>query len=144
MEIDLYKIIKPVSSEAVGNWIKSYPNYRDIIGYSNLGHIFLFSPHNSDYAIFYPYKSAAKSYGSFDSVIEFERQVLLEPGFLEYVLKPDHVKEIRRRLGSLNADEVYIAQPYPFLGGDESVDSYGKGNIWVMLDLVAQMLEDDT
>ena len=142
-EQESYKLIEPVSSEAIGHWIKDYPLYEKIIGYSSLGHVFLFSPSQSDYVVYYPFQAAAKSYGTFDSASEFEKEILQDEDFSEYVLRPDHVQEIIKAVGTLSEDEVYIPQPYPFLGGDESIDSYDKGNIWVMLDLVSQLLADN-
>jgi len=140
---EYYKIIEPVSSDAIGHWVKDYPRYENIIGYSSLGLIFLFSPSQSDYIVYYPFSAAAKSYGTFDSISEFEKEILQDEDFSEYVLKPDHVQKLMKAVGSLSEDEVYIPQPYPFLGGNESIDSYDKGNIWVMLDLVSQLLADN-
>ncbi|WP_394210194.1 T6SS immunity protein Tdi1 domain-containing protein [Enterovibrio calviensis] len=141
-ELECYKIIEPVSSDAIGHWIKDYPLYERIVGYSNLGHIFLFNPSQSDYAVFYPFKAAAKSYGTFNSTSEFEQEILQEEGFKHFVLNADHVREISELIGTLNEDEVYIPRPYPFLGGNENVESYEKGNVWTMLTLVSQLLAD--
>jgi len=66
--------------------------------------------------------------------------VLDEPGFQDYVLRPDHVAKLRKRLGALKPDEIYIPEPYPFLGGSEEPATYSRGNVWVFLDIVAQML----
>ncbi|MEI6893627.1 MAG: T6SS immunity protein Tdi1 domain-containing protein [Colwellia sp.] len=142
-EQECYRIIEPISSDAIGHWIKDYPLYEQIIGYSNLGHIFLFSPSKSDYAVFYPFKAAAKSYGTFNSISEFEKEILQDEGFSQYVLNADHAQKISKAIGTLNENEVYIPKPYPFLGGDESADSYEKGNIWTMLDLVSQLLVEN-
>ena len=138
-----YRLIEPVNSDAVGHWIKDYPQYEQIIGYSSLGHVFLFSPSQSDYVVYHPFKAAAKSYGAFDSTSEFEKEILQDKDFSEYVLKPDHIKNIVKVIGTLGESEVYIPQPYSFVGGDESVDSYDKENIWVMLDVVSQMLAEN-
>ncbi|MEE9326657.1 MAG: T6SS immunity protein Tdi1 domain-containing protein [Cocleimonas sp.] len=137
-----YQIIQPRSSDAVGCWINDYKKYQHIVGYSSLGHVFLYSPKDSDYAIFYPFKAAAKSYGKFESVSAFEKIILQEAGFNEVVLKPAHVKNIETKLGKLSKEQVYIPSPYPFLGGGESADSYKKGDIWIMLDIVSQMKGD--
>ncbi|NQZ32892.1 MAG: DUF1851 domain-containing protein [Oceanospirillaceae bacterium] len=139
---NIYRLIEPQSSAAIGCWINDYQHYEKIVGYSNLGHIFLFNPSNNDYAVFYPFRGAAKSYGAFSSIKEFEESVLLDPGFLEYVLKPEQVQNIRNQLGALEGDDIYIPQPYPFLGGDQSVNSFTKGELWIMLDIVSQLRED--
>ena len=38
----------------------------------------------------------------------------------------------------LKPGQVYIAKPYPFLGGSEAPETYGQGDVWVFLDIVAQ------
>jgi len=78
----------------------------------------------------------------FSSTADFEQQILQDPGFVIYVLKPNHVQDIAGKLGALKPQQVYIPQPYPFAGGDESVGSYQKGNLWIMLDIVSQFRTD--
>ena len=143
-ELDFYRIIEPVSSDAIGDWIIDFPSYEQIIGYSSLGHVFLFSPSESNYAVYYPFRAAAKNYGTFNSISEFEKEVLQEEGFSLYVLNNTSVKEISELIGTLNEHEVYIPSPYPFLGGDESLNSYEKGNVWIMLDVVNQLLKENS
>ena len=86
--------------------------------------------------MFYPFRQAYKSYGAFVSLEAFESEVLQDVGFSEYVLKPGHQATIRERLGPLEAEEVYIPEPYPFLGGTEEPNTYPKGNFWVFAELV--------
>lgn len=142
--IDAYRVIAPRSSQAIGPWAKAFPDYPEIVGYSYLGHFFLRDPGSNDYIVLHPFKWAARSYGSHASVEDFERDVLKEPGFSLYVLRSDHVAEIHRRLGDPAEDEIYIPEPYPFLGGTEAPETYATGNVWVFMDIVAQMggLED--
>ena len=91
----------------------------------------------------HPFKCAAKSYGSHPSVEDFEAEVLKEPGFELYVLDSDHVADLFRHLGPLADDQVYIPQPYPFLGGSEALETYDKGDAWVFMNIVAQMYDLD-
>lgn len=135
-----YELIEPAPSAArMECWANQFPQHSEVVGYSHLGHVFMRDPASNEYIVLHPFKGAAKSYGSFESVGEFEASVLKNVGFTEYVLRPSHVAAIRERLGSLGNDQVYIPQPYPFIGGDESVESYDKGDIWIMLEIVAQM-----
>jgi hypothetical protein len=136
----LYRLIAPRSAEALGPWAPKFPNYSEVVGYSSLGHFFLRDPKSQEYIVLHPFKAAAKSYGEFSTVEDFERDVLKEPGFEAYVLLPDHVAEIARKLGPLKEDEIYIPTPYPFLGGSETPKTYHKGNVWVFADIVAQFL----
>jgi hypothetical protein len=142
--VDAYRLTPPRSSQAIGRWAKAFPDYPEIVGYSYLGYFFLRDPESNDYIVLHPFKWAAKSYGSHASVEDFEREVLKEPGFSQFVLRSDHVAAIHRRLGDPGEDEIYIPEPYPFLGGTEAPDTYIRGNVWIFMDIVAQMggLED--
>ncbi|MFI6869040.1 T6SS immunity protein Tdi1 domain-containing protein [Nocardia sp. NPDC050406] len=96
------------------------------------------STRSGEYAVLDPYSAGTKSYGVFGDVDGFVERVLFDPDFITYVLQPHHVSAIRRRLGALAEDEVYIATPYPFLGGSEEPEAYDKGGVWVFFDLVGQ------
>ena len=67
------------------------------------------------------------------------RAILKESSFQYLVLLKPHVEAIHRLKGPLAPGQVYIAKPYPFLAGSEKPDTYSKGNVWVFLELVAQM-----
>jgi hypothetical protein len=144
LDLVLYRLIPPRASDAIGRWAKGFPDYPEIVGYSLLGHFFLRDPATQDYIVLHPFQWAAKSYGSHASVEAFERDVLQEPGFALYVLCADHVAAIRRRLGAPGDEAIYIPEPYPFLGGSEAPETYAMGDVWVFMDIVAQMggLED--
>ncbi|MCB4362704.1 DUF1851 domain-containing protein [Hydrogenophaga taeniospiralis] len=126
----------PRPTSALGCWESQLPAFTHVIGYSGLGHFFLFDQRKNEYAVLYPFRQAYKSYGSFVSLEAFESEVLEDVGFSEYVLKPGHQAAIQERLGPLGAEEVYIPEPYPFLGGTEEPDTYSKGNFWVFAELV--------
>jgi len=59
----LYYLIEPKSSDALGPWAPEFAAYSEVVGYSSLGHIFLRDPERNDYAVLHPFKAAAKSYG---------------------------------------------------------------------------------
>ncbi|MEC3952665.1 T6SS immunity protein Tdi1 domain-containing protein [Nocardia sp. CDC153] len=119
-------------------WTDRYPRYDTVVGYSDLGHAFLMSTRTGEYGILDPYSPGVKDYGVFTELTDFVSQVLFAPDVITYVLQPQHVTEIRRHLGPLAENEVYIATPYPFLGGSETPDAYQKGGVWTFFDLVAQ------
>lgn len=136
-----YTLLAPVASEKLGCWADHYDGFGEIVGYSHLGHFFLRTGEGGEYLVLHPLMQAAKSYGDFPSVETFEAQVLQEPGFMEHVLRPSHVASIRKRLGGLGKDEIYIPTPYPFLGGSGEPESYEKGDMWVFMDIVSQLLD---
>lgn len=135
----IYTLFSFRSSSDLGAWAFSFPNHTEVVGYSSLGHFFLRNPDDLDYIVLHPFKRAAKSYGSYESVEEFETEILKEPGFELYVLRLDHVAALCQHLGPLAEDQVYIPKPYPFLGGSEALESYEKGDAWVFMHLVADM-----
>lgn len=134
-----YTLLPPAPAARIAPWDGLFPKYDTLIGYSSLGHFFLRASTDTETIVLHPYQAAAKSYGGFATVAQFEATVLQEPGFAEYVLRLPHLALLRARLGPLAADEIYIPQPYPFLGGGEEPESYDKGNVWVFMDIVAQM-----
>jgi len=137
----LYALIEPQPSTSIGCWGTAIPAYNEVFGYSSLGHVFLRNSVTQEYAVLHPLKKSFKSYGTFSSIAEFQTQLLDDEGFASYVLRPAHVVAIRKRLGKLGTDQIYIPEPYPFLGGTDAPKTYKKGNVWVFLDLVAQFLD---
>lgn len=134
-----YRLIEPRSADAaIPRWTPHFPEFDTVVGYSDLGHVFLRNSRSREYLVLHPYLKGGKNYGVFADLPEFEETLLKEPGFAGYVLGIDHVEAIRRLQGPLGADEVYIAKPYPFLGGSEEPETYGKGDVWVFLEIVAQ------
>jgi hypothetical protein len=121
----------------LGSWERHLAPFTHVVGYSGLGHFFLHDENTGDFAVFHPFKRAYKNYGPFESVAAFRSAVLDDEGFAEYVLRLSHQAQIRERLGELGEEEVYIPQPYPFLGGTDAPDTYATGNVWVFAELVA-------
>ncbi len=134
-----FRLLDPVRFDRVmPAWAPHYPRFDTVVGYSDLGHAFLMSTRTGEYGLLDPYSPGVKVYGPFAELADFVDRVLFDPDVVTYVLQPHHVSAIRARLGALAADEVYIATPYPFLGGSEAPESYDRGGVWVFFDLVAQ------
>jgi len=127
---------EPVSTSALGCWEPELPAFTHVVGFSGLGHFFLCNRPTGEFGVCHPFRKAFKNYGAFGSTAEFEERILRDEGFARHVLRPAHQAAIAARLGPLGPDDVYIPQPYPFLGGDEEVDSYAKGNFWTFAELV--------
>lgn len=135
----LYVLIEPRSAEVLGPWAGCFPKYEEVVGYSSLGHFFMRASELNEYIVLHPFKGSAKSYGVHESIGAFENAVLKEPGFQDYVLRPEHVRAVAKRLGPLSEEQIYIPQPYPFVGGSDAPETYDKGNVWVFSHIVAQM-----
>ncbi|WP_314103572.1 T6SS immunity protein Tdi1 domain-containing protein [uncultured Frigoribacterium sp.] len=120
-------------------WEGLHRSYTDVVGYSHLGHVFLHDRREGTFGVLHPFRDAFKDYGRFDSLEHFDAMVLSDEGFDEFVLRRPHLDEVARRTGPLGPDQVYVPVPYPFLGGDESPDSYDRGDVWTFLRIVPQM-----
>ena len=131
-------VLTPLMAERLDRWAEYFPDYDLVVGYSLLGHVFLRSSANKEYAVLHPFKKAAKSYGVFASASDFENDVLKEAGFSDYVLRSAHLDAVRKIVGPVGVDEIYIPKPYPFMGGSDEPETYSRGNIWVFLSIVAQ------
>ena len=95
-----FKLVGPYRFEQVmPAWAPHFPQFDTVVGYSDLGHAFLMSTRTGEYAVLDPYSPGTKGYGAFPDVTAFINRVLFDPDFLTYVLQPQHVSAIRRRLG---------------------------------------------
>ena len=138
-QLALYHLIKPrPAKEAAPRWAAQFAGFDQEVGYSVLGHLFMHNTQSGAYAVIYPYQAGGKNYGAFKDVGDFERKILKEDYFDKVILMRPHVEKIRQLKGPLKPGQVYIAKPYPFLGGSEAPETYGQGDVWVFLDIVAQ------
>ena len=138
-QLALYHLIKPrPAKEAAPRWAAQFAGFDQVVGYSVLGHLFMHNTQSGAYAVIYPYQAGGKNYGAFKDVGDFERKILKEDYFDKVILMRPHVEKIRQLKGPLKPGQVYIAKPYPFLGGSEAPETYGQGDVWVFLDIVAQ------
>lgn len=137
---DYYKLVDADAEGSLSCWFGQTNQYDEVVGYSVLGHIFLRSSVSNEYSVLHPFQRSMKQYGVFGSEEEFCESILMDFGFIDYVINPDHVRKIKEISGSLNDEEneIYIPCPYPMVGGSCEPNTYQKGNVWVFLDLVGQ------
>lgn len=70
-----FRLIPPVAMHAAApGWAAKFPQFDTVIGYSDLGHVFLSNADN-ECGVLHPYKAAAKSYGTFPDHETFADQV---------------------------------------------------------------------
>ena len=129
----------PRSVADLPGWEGLHRSYTDVVGYSHLGHVFLHDRRQGTFGVLHPFRDAFKDYGRFDSLEHFDAMVLSDEGFDEFVLRRPHLDEVARRTGPLGPQQVYVPVPYPFLGGDESPESYDRGDVWTFLAIVPRM-----
>lgn len=139
MTEECFRLIEPTAmATAIPRWAPYFTQFNTVVGYSDLGHVFLSNRATGEHGVLYPYDAAGKNYGEFPSTADFVDKIVRDPYFMSMILLSGHVGEIRSILGPLAPEQVYIATPYPFLGGTEEPDTYEIGDVWVFLDIVAQ------
>lgn len=70
----------------------------------------------------------------------FLSDFLLSPIVVKDILRKPHLELLVSRLGPLKYHEAFIPQPWPLLGGTGSLETCGKGDCSVYVDLVGQTL----
>ena len=139
-ELPLYQLFKPRSAKQLApRWAAQFKGFDQVVGYSALGHLFMRNSRDGAIALIYPYQANGKNNGVFKDVAEFERKILKDDYVDQVILLRQHVAAIRKLKGTLGPEQVYVATPYPFMGGSERPETYDKGDVWVFLDIVAQM-----
>jgi hypothetical protein len=132
----LYPEPKPII--LLSCWVNQVSEYDQIIGHSALGLFFVRNSATFSYCILHPLLCARKVYGPFPSEADFETTILQDEYFVDHYLLPETVASLSQRLGALEPMQVYIPQPYPFIGGSGALDTYDKGDVWVFAALVGQ------
>ncbi|MFB7724574.1 MULTISPECIES: T6SS immunity protein Tdi1 domain-containing protein [unclassified Nocardia] len=127
-------------AEVMPRWALRFPQFDTVVGYSDLGHVFLAKRSSGEHGVLYPYRDAAKNYGVFGSTGEFVDTIVRDEYFTKVIMLAEHAAAIRERLGELGPGQVYFPVPYPFLGGTEDVHTYESGDVWVFLDIVGQFM----
>ena len=142
--VNIYKLLKePKDTSCLGVWVNYIGEFDEVIGYTVLGAIFLRSSTTNNYLILYPLIQGnnAKSYGTFESICEFESEILQTEDFPEFCLQPlsfSGLAEIESSIGCLDEEEVYYPAPHPSIGGSGELHTYKKGNVWVFSDIAGQ------
>jgi hypothetical protein len=134
----LFRLLdSPRPTEDLGCWSEVTDRFSRVIGHTKFGNFFLLDPSSGQYAVLYTIAPELVP-TNFRSRESFIATFLSDAGIISHLGRPDDVSALEARLGVLGEDEVYIPEPYPFLGGSGELDTFGKGNVWVFADLVGQ------
>jgi hypothetical protein len=69
----LYQLIEPrPAKSAIPTWAPHFAAFDTVVGYSDLGHVFMHDSQTKRYAMLHPYQKGAKNYGEFKTVADFE------------------------------------------------------------------------
>lgn len=134
-------LIEPKPIDYMGTFTAYLEKFDEVFGHTPLGLVFVRNTQTNEYATVVPFESNFYDIGIFESIEEFTDTVLSDDGLLPSAyLRVEDVNTIRKRLGELGKEEVYIPQPYPFLGGSCRPETYDKGNIWVFIAIISEMV----
>ena len=136
--MSLYLPADEIVSDVAPVWSSIAGRFQKIWGYNSYGDLYLQDPEKKDIAILYTINPELIP-TRYNSIRVFEEEVLSNPEYAEELIQPEKTEVLVKKLGPLDNAEVFIANPYQFLGGDGSPESYSKGDLWVHLDLIGQL-----
>ncbi|VAW82523.1 hypothetical protein MNBD_GAMMA12-1617 [hydrothermal vent metagenome] len=134
-----YTLIDPVSVAKLTVWEKYLKPYDKVVGYSNLGYIFLWNSDNNEYVVLNPFMATTECYGIFASIKEFEHTVLEETDFIVEVLQASPHLELIEKAGPLENEEVYVPQPIPLIGDTKDPKTYIRADVWMFMDVIGDV-----
>ena len=128
---------EPKAAADLGCWESVVGEFTQVAGYTFFGDFFLRDPETDYYAVLCTIRPGLiplnyQGREAFEGFLATER-------VRNHLLRVQDVAKLEQMIGELGADEVYVPEPYPFLGGDESLESYARRKVWVFVDLVGQM-----
>jgi hypothetical protein len=109
--------------------------FSQVAGHTSFGDIFLLDPDSGQYAVLCPLTGQRFPTSCYDRE-SFVSSFLADPDIIERFSRPADEKKLRRRLGPVGNEEVYIPCPYPFVGGSGELSTYQKGGLWEFIELV--------
>ena len=116
---------------------KTFPRDINIIAHTYFGDLILQDKDTDEIALAYicPFELVPLEAKSLESVLEiFEENKEAKKEFF----KTEKLPKLENKLGKLQEGEIYIPYPHPTWGGDESIDSYKKGEIWTFVELFTE------
>lgn len=108
-----------------------------VFGFTFFGDFFLQNSETGQIAILYTIEPEVVP-TNFNTVSSFVDELLSNKEVEPELVRPQDIEQLIKLVGDLEEEQIFIPEPYPFLGGDLSLESYAKGNAWVYADLVGQ------
>ncbi|APV50997.1 hypothetical protein BWI17_15660 [Betaproteobacteria bacterium GR16-43] len=125
-------------------WSNNTHGYREVIGFTNLGSVFLRNPETGVYAILWPLRIGrnASTLEKCESVADFEARFLKDREHSPVILDPIKVAALRKDPGPLEPGQVYIPVPYPMIAamsGNKTPPTWDRGDFWNFINLCGQL-----
>ena len=114
-------------------------HYPNVFGFSAFGDLFVCSQDSRQIAVVLTNLPKLEQL-NFDSIDSFTSVFLTNAGIVEQVLRKADYEHLVFRLGLLSDDQCFFPVPFPQMGGSGGLDTYGKGDVWVHLDLLGQVM----
>lgn len=133
----MYNIFSPYFKvdQVMARWAAVAKDFDEMVGYTYLGDVFLRNSKTGQFSVLFTIGPELVSLDIY-SFSEFKNSFLSHPEAIRTILQKQKLDLIEGRLGKLEGDEIYIPVPFPFMGGDRSIESYKKGRLFTYLDLV--------
>lgn len=128
---------KPESCENLGCWQAVVGEFNTVFGFTHFGDFFLQNRGTGQIAILYTIEPELLP-TNFNTVSSFVGELLKNKEVESQLLRIQDLEKLIPLFGDLGEDQFFIPELYPFAGGDQSLESYAKGNAWVYADLVGQ------
>jgi len=136
----VFKLFEPTRFEPQApRWARKVPKYPLIFGFSAFAHLFICSEDKTTLAVVVTERPEFVEL-NMTSIEAFTETFLKNTRVLSDFFHSERYSLLVERLGTLSDAECFFPVPYPAVGGSGALDSYQKGNIWVHLDLYAQMI----
>jgi hypothetical protein len=119
----------------LGCWAKHMGRFSQVAGHTSFGDVFLLDPDTGQYAVLTPITGERFPTDIYDRD-RLLNEFLTDPGIIERFARPDDVAKLKKRLGPLKKEEVYLPAPLPGLGGSGALSEYTKGGVWTFIEMV--------
>ena len=134
----MYKLLnEAVDTDKIDPWCQIIPEGFSIFGFSWVGDFFLSRNGASAFGVLLTHSAKFESVPA-SNLAEFENNFLGDSKIRASVLREADVKYLIGRLGRPGENEVFFPTPYPWLGGNGSLETYQKGDVWVYASIAGQ------
>lgn len=137
----MYQILDRTKDKShLDKWTSITGGFDQVKGYSELGDVFLINSKTNEIGVLLTMENSfhPMNYSDWN---KFEKEVLENPNFQEKVMHKSFIKKVKNYCGELSKEQVYIATPYPCLGGSGAPETYKKGNVWIYLSISSQTFQ---
>ena len=137
----MFRTFSPIPlADKSKRWVsRLQSHYPNVFGFSAFGDLFVCSQDGRQIAVVLTNLPKLEQL-NFDSIDSFTSIFLTNADVAEQVLRKTDYEHLASRLGPLSDDQCFFPVPFPQMGGSGKLDTYDKGDVWVHLDLLGQVM----